>query len=471
MKITPVILSGGCGSRLWPVSRSLNPKQFSDFFGQKSLFSQTVGRIKNAKFSKPIIVCNNEHRFIVAQELRDIKVEAKSIILEPVQRNTAPAITVAALDCMHENKQDDLILVLPSDHILEDKEEFLDAVKNAIKPAQDGYLVTFGVLPNKVETGYGYIKKSKKIKNYSDVFVVESFIEKPNEKSAKEFLKDKNYFWNCGIFLFRASVFLEELRKNNRNIFVNAVNAYSKAVSDLDFMRLSREDFEKCENISIDYAIIERSNKLAMIGLNCSWSDAGSWQSVADLTEKDNNGNSLIGDVIALDSSNSYINAQDKLVTVLGVKDLIVIVLRDSVLIANKNNSQDVKKIYQILQENNRLECNSHTKTMRPWGSFEIIEIGERFKAKKIIINPKASLSLQMHNHRSEHWVVVKGTAHVTCGSKEFVLVEDQSTYIPLGKKHRLENRGKIPLEIIEIQTGSYLEEDDIIRFSDIYGR
>jgi mannose-1-phosphate guanylyltransferase/mannose-6-phosphate isomerase len=471
MKITPIILSGGCGSRLWPISRKLNPKQFSNFFGQESLFSQTLSRVKNSQFSDPIIVCNNEHRFMVAGELKELKIAAKSIILEPVSRNTAPAIAVAALDCMQQNKNDDLVLVLPSDHILEDKEEFLNSVKNAVKAAQDGYFVTFATKPNRAETGYGYIKKSAKIKNYPDVFAVEKFIEKPNEKRAAEFLKDKNYFWNCGIFLFRASIFLEELRKNNRDIFVNAVNAYSKASSDLDFIRLSQEDFEKCENISIDYALIEKLENLAMTNLNCVWSDVGSWQSVAQLATKDKNNNSLLGDVIAVDSENCYINSQDKLTAALGVKDLIVVVLKDAVLIANKNNAQNVKNLYQILQEKNRSECNFHAKTMRPWGSFEIIEVGQRFKAKKIIINPKAAISLQMHNHRCEHWVVVKGTAHVTCGSKEFVLGEDQSTYIPLGKKHRLENKGRIPLEIIEIQTGSYLEEDDIIRFSDIYGR
>jgi mannose-1-phosphate guanylyltransferase/mannose-6-phosphate isomerase len=472
MKITPVILSGGSGTRLWPVSRELNPKQFLDFFGKNSLFQQAALRTKDTNdFHKPIVVCNNEHRFTVAEELQKIKINPRTIILESSGRNTAPAIAVAALDVIAANSKDDLILVMPSDHIIQDEKAFISAVKSAAKAAQNDYLITFGIVPTKAETGYGYIKKSKSLEGFSEVFSVAEFVEKPNQATAENFIKNENYLWNSGIFLFRASTYLEALQQFNGETFVNSINAHNKAVRDLDFLRLHAEDFEKCPNISVDYAVMERAEKVGVVPLDAAWSDVGSWQAIADLEEKDENNNSLLGEVVALDTKDCYVNSRHKLVATIGVKNLIVIALKDAVLIVDKNKSQDVKKMFGLLKQLKKEECKAHTKVLRPWGSFETVDLDKRFKVKKISVKPGASLSLQMHNYRAEHWIVVKGVAHVTCGEKEFILNEDQSTYIPLGQKHRLENKEKTPLEIIEVQTGEYLGEDDIVRFSDIYGR
>ncbi len=473
MKITPVILSGGSGTRLWPVSRSLNPKQFLDFFGEHSLFQRAVLRVKDSQdFHDPIIVCNNEHRFTVAEELQKIQVSAKSIILESVGRNTAPAIAIAALDVIASNaKSDDLILVMPSDHIIRDENKFIAQVKQAAEAAFDNYLITFGVVPDKAETGYGYIEKNAGLEKFKEIFDVKKFIEKPDAATAEKFVKSGKYLWNSGIFMFRASHYLEVLQQLENEIFLLCCNSYNKAVRDLDFIRLFAEDFEKCPNISVDYAVMEKAEKVAVMPIDVGWSDVGSWQAIADISPQDENKNSLIGDTIALKTKNCYINSRNVLVATIGVENLIVIALKDTVLIANKNNSQDVKELFEILKKQKRDECHVHTKVLRPWGSFETIDASDRFKVKRISVKSKASLSLQMHNHRAEHWVVVKGTAHVTCGNKEFVMTEDESTYIPVGKKHRLENKGQIPLEIIEVQTGGYLGEDDIIRFSDIYGR
>jgi mannose-1-phosphate guanylyltransferase / mannose-6-phosphate isomerase len=470
MKITPVILSGGSGTRLWPLSRSSNPKQFLNLVGDYSLFQKTALRTKDENlFHSPIVVCNNEHRFIAAEELQKIEITPKLIILEPLGRNTAPAITVAALNAVES--KDDLILVMPSDHIIQDEEGFIHSVKTATKAAQDGYLVTFGVVPNSPETGYGYIKSGAKIENLNEICKVEKFIEKPKKEVAEGFLKDGGYFWNSGIFMFRASVYLEVLRQLENNIFINCCGAYNKAIKDLDFVRLFAENFEKCANISVDYAVMEKSDKVVVMPIDVGWSDVGNWHALSEIAPKDQNGNSLIGDVLALKTKDCYINSKNNLVTAIGVKNLIIIALKDATLIANKDNAQDVKELFEALKKHKRSECDSHTKVLRPWGSFETIDLSDRFKVKRITVKPKSSLSLQMHNHRAEHWVIVKGTAHVTCGSKEFVMTEDESTYIPVGKKHRLENKGQIPLEIIEVQTGNYLGEDDIIRFSDIYGR
>lgn len=482
MKITPVILSGGSGTRLWPISRSLNPKQFLDFFGENSLFQKAALRVnKPVDFNQPIVICNSEHRFTAAEELQKINIEPKSIILEPVGRNTAPAIAIAAIDIIGNNeakvdiidsgKDDDLMLVMPSDHLIKDQKEFLDVVKKAVKAAQEGYLITFGVVPNKAETGYGYIKKAKSLKKSKNIFEVDQFVEKPDSKKAEEFIKSKKYLWNSGIFMFKASSYLEALQEFQNDIFINCCKSYKESIRDLDFVRLEAEHFEKCKDISIDYAVMEKASKVAVVPLDVGWSDVGSWQTISEIEEKDEDKNSLIGDVKALKTKNCYINSKSGLVATIGVKDLIIVSLKDAVLIANKNNAQDVKKMFELLKSEHRDECKSHTKVLRPWGHFETIDLEDRFKVKRITVKPKASLSLQMHNHRSEHWIVVKGTANVTCGNKTFILSEDQSTYIPLGKKHMLENKGKIPLEIIEVQTGEYLGEDDIIRFSDLYGR
>jgi len=473
MKITPVILSGGSGSRLWPVSRSLNPKQFLDFFGENSLFQKTILRTSfDNDFFDPLIICNNEHRFIAAEELQKINIDAKSIILEPSARNTAPAIAIAALDIIRTNaKNHDLMLVMPSDHIISEEKKFIKNIKEALNLANDGYLVTFGKNPTKPETGYGYIKCGATLDEENNIFEVEKFIEKPNHETAKKILKDQNYFWNSGIFLFKATKYLELLQQLQPSMFISCCNAYNKAKKDLDFIRLDQKSFEECENISIDYAIMEKASKIALKPLDASWMDVGSWDAVAEISKKDEDQNSLIGDVLALQTKNCYINSRYPLVTAIGVKDLIVVALKDAVLIANKNNSQDVKKLFELLKKHRREEYQTHATVMRPWGSFEVIDVGDKFKAKKIIVKPKSSLSLQSHDHRCEHWIVVRGVAHVTCEDKEFILNEDQSTYVSVGKKHRLKNKGKIPLEIIEIQTGNYLGEDDITRFSDDYGR
>lgn len=473
MKITPVILSGGSGSRLWPVSRRFVPKQFIDFFGKESLFNKTILRTRKRElFSDPIIVCNNEHRFLAVDELKKINVTPKSIILEPVAKNTAPAIAIAALDVMaKKGKKEDIILIMPSDHIIKSEKKFVEAVKKAIPAVEDEYLVTFGIDPTSPETEYGYIKKSKKLKDEDGVFEVESFVEKPPLSEAKKFVASNSYLWNSGIFMVKASRYLELLQKLRGELFVNCCSSYNRASKDLEFIRVDIEEFDKCLNISIDHAIAEKANKVCVVPIDVGWSDVGSWQAISDISEKDADDNSIVGDVVTLDTENCYINAADKMVTTIGVKDLIIVSLKDSVLVANKNNAQDVKKLFSILMDQKREECDSHIKTMRPWGSFETLEVSDRFKVKSLRVNPGASLALQMHNHRAEHWVVVKGTAYVTCGTREFVLKEDESTYIPIGKKHRLENRGKIPLEIIEVQSGDYLEEDDVIRFSDIYGR
>lgn len=471
-KITPVILSGGSGTRLWPISRQANPKQFLDFFGEKTLFSKTALRSKNPDFFlSPIAVSNADHRFIVAEEFQKNKITPKSIILEPCARNTASAIAVACLDVVESKLADDLILVMPSDHLIKDEVKFVNHVNKAKELALKGYLVTFGIIPTYPETGYGYIKANKELDTKNKIFTVSEFIEKPNKDKAEKFFKSKNYFWNSGIFLFSAKTYLQNLRQLNGEIFNNCVRSYSKAVKDLDFIRLNQEDFEKCPNISIDYAVMEKAEKIAVMPMDIGWSDIGSWQAIADLSTKDSDDNSLIGDVYALKTKNSYINSRHGVIACIGVENLIIVSLKDCFLVINKNNAQDVKEMFNLLQKHKREEVISHTKVLRPWGSFETIDLDEKFKVKRITVKPNASLSLQMHHHRSEHWVVVKGIAKVVCGNKEYVLKENESTYIPVSKKHRLVNNGKTTLEIIEVQTGSYLGEDDIVRFEDKYGR
>ncbi len=473
-KITPIILSGGSGTRLWPLSRSLNPKQFLSFFGDKTLFQDTILRVSSDEaFSAPIIVCNDEHRFIAAENLQKIGVKKQSIILEPVGRNTAPAIAVAAFDVIKNLGADnDLMLVMASDHIIKDASEFLKIVKEEAIIADD-YFITFGIVPTEPQTGYGYIKKSDKI-GETNSFLVEKFVEKPNKETAEKFLTDACYYWNSGIFMFRASKYLHELKKLKPEIYEYCQKSYEKATFDLDFIRLDKENFEKCENISIDYAVMEnlaQSSKIAVAGLNVGWDDVGNFESISKNLSKDEDNNNILGDVVAVDTKNSYINSQNGLVAAIGVKNLIIVNLKDAVLIADKSSSQDVKKVYEILKKQNREECKAHTKVLRPWGSFEVLDDCKGFKVKRIVVKSGASLSLQMHHKRAEHWIVVRGKAIVTCGDTEFELKTGESTFIPLQQKHRLENKGGESLEIIEVQTGDYLGEDDIVRFSDVYGR
>lgn len=475
MKIIPVILSGGSGTRLWPLSRSLNPKQFLSFFGKNSLFQDTALRVKNTDlFTKPIVICNKEHRFIAAENLSNVELQASSIILEPVGRNTAAAIAVAALEVEKKHpRSDDIMLVMPSDHIIKDEPEFLQIVKEAVTLVNEGYLITFGIVPNSAHTGYGYIKQGTAIAN-STGFLVEKFIEKPDLATAQKFVKNGEYLWNGGIFMFKASVYLQELKKLQSEIYEACEDSYSKAKSDLDFIRLDEEEFKKSPNISIDYAVIEKladAQKVVVMPLQAGWDDVGNWDSISQNSPQDINNNSFLGDVMAINNKNCYISSQNGLVAAIGLNDVIVVNLKDVVLVANKNHAQDVKKIYEALKEQNREICNSHTKVLRPWGSFETLDEEPGFKVKRIIVKSKASLSLQMHHKRAEHWVVVRGVATVTCDDKEFTLNPGESTFIALGQKHRLENKGNDLLEIIEVQTGDYLGEDDIVRFSDIYGR
>lgn len=475
MKIIPVILSGGSGTRLWPLSRALNPKQFLSFFGKNSLFQDTILRVKNHDlFTDSLVICNNEHRFIAAENLNNIGLKASSIILEPAGRNTAPAIAVAALEVVNKfGKNDDIILVMPSDHIIKDQTVFLEIVQKAAMLANENYLITFGIVPNRAETGYGYIKQGKEIIN-SDGFLVEKFIEKPNKEIAEKLLKRGGYSWNSGIFMFKASTFLNELEKLQPEIYEACEASYSKAVKDLDFIRLDEKSFEKSPNIAVDYAVMEKladAGKIAVVPLEVGWDDVGNWDAISQNSKQDDHENSFIGDVLALDNKNCYVNSQGGLVAAIGLRDIIVVSLKDVVLVTHKNHAQDVKKIYETLKEQKREICNSHTKVLRPWGSFETLDEADGFKVKRIIVKSGAALSLQMHHKRAEHWIVVRGDAWVTCENNEFELHEGESTFIPLGKKHRLENKGTKALEIIEVQTGEYLGEDDIVRFSDIYGR
>ena len=470
MKITPVILSGGSGTRLWPISRKSNPKQFSNFFGEKSLFQKTILRFKNNEnFENPIIVCNDEHRFIIASQLQEIAVIPQKIILEPFGRNTASAIAVTSYAVAKSSSK--IILVLPSDHLILDEKNFIEQIILAKKFAQENYLITFGIAPKYVETGYGYIEKSAPIDEAKTIFKVAKFIEKPNKQRAEELIAQNNFYWNSGIFLFEAENYLQNLEKFEKNIFIHSKNAFDLAKQDLDFTRLDADEFAKCPNISIDYAIMEKAQNIAIMPLKIDWKDVGSWNAIDDLSEHDDNKNSFNGEVVALQTKNCYIHSSQQLVATIGIENLIIVTTKDAILIANKNNSQNVKELFENLKKSNSKYCDENPTTLRPWGSFEVIDFGKNFKVKKITVKPFCSLSLQKHQQRSEHWVVVKGRAHVTYEDREFILNENESTYISLGKKHRLENKDKESLEIIEIQTGNYLGEDDIIRFNDKYGR
>ena len=469
-KITPIILSGGSGTRLWPLSRKCYPKQFLSFFGDKTLFQNTVLRIDDEKyFNKALIVCNNEHRFMAANDLQNINYEYNSIILEPISRNTAPAIALAAVEILQKNgEENDLMLIMPSDHLIEDSEQFIRDVESAKECAQKGNLITFGIIPQEAETGYGYIKKSSN-SDWQNIYNVAEFVEKPDKKTAQQYVDSKEYFWNSGMFLFKASTFLQELESFQLEILENCKKSHENAINDLDFIRAEAESFANCDNISIDYAVMEKSQKVMVCPIDIGWSDIGSWQSISQHCEADENGNNIKGDIKVIDTKNCYINSQNSLITTIGISDLIIVSLKDVTLIANKNRSQDVKKMFEILLKEKREECQNHIKAFRPWGSYEQIDLGQRFKVKRITVKPGAALSLQLHKYRA--WIVVKGQAHVTNDDKEFILKEDQSTYIPTNQKHRLENKGDKDLEVIEVQTGEYLGEDDIIRFSDKYGR
>jgi len=469
--IYPVILSGGSGTRLWPMSRSLYPKQLLALIGETSLLQQTVRRVAGQPgFAPSLIVANEEHRFIIAEQLREIGVEAAGLLLEPVGRNTAPAAAVAALR-IAESASDGLVLVMPSDHVIADPKAFHQAIGRAAGAAKTGRLVTFGITPDRAETGYGYIAGGKPIEGCEGTLAVARFIEKPKAADAERYVAAGDYFWNSGIFLFPAAVYLAELERLRPDMLAACKEALAKAKSDADFVRLDKAAFEKCPGDSIDYAVMERTASAAVVPVSMGWSDLGSWDALWEMSAKDGRGNALAGNVVAEDTRNCYLRSENGLVAAIGVEDLVVVATDDAVMVAPRNRTQEVKTLVGRLLQEGHDQADALPTVHRPWGTYRSIHNGQRVQVKHITVKPGAKLSLQMHHHRAEHWVVVQGTAKIVRGNEELVLTEDQSTYIPLGTAHRLENPGKIPLHVIEVQSGSYLGEDDIVRFEDHYGR
>ncbi len=466
----PVIMAGGSGTRLWPLSRELYPKQFLPLAGEETMLQATVGRVSGFEgMGSPIVLCNEEHRFLAGEQLQQAGVAARSIILEPVGRNTAPAAAVAALQAM-EDGDDPVILLLPADHVIRNIEVFREAVMAGELLASEGSLITFGIIPDRPETGYGYIRKGDAL-DRGGAFMVERFVEKPNLKTAEQYLDSGEYLWNSGMFMFRASSLVEELEKLAPEIMETCRQAFALKSPDLDFIRLDKNSFSDCPSVSIDYAVMEKTNRAAVIPLDCGWSDVGSWTSLQEVCGNDTQNNVVQGDVIAEDTTGCYLRSESRLLTTVGLRDHIVVETADAVVVAPRDRSQEVKAIVDKLRADGRREAFSHRRVYRPWGSYEGVDAADRFQVKRIIVKPGACLSLQMHHHRAEHWVVVKGTAKVTIGDKIVTVNENESTYIPVGEKHRLGNPGLIELELIEIQTGAYLGEDDIVRLEDVYGR
>jgi len=468
--LTPVILSGGSGTRLWPLSRKNLPKQFLPLAGDATLFQQTVTRAQTLPdVGSPVVVCSEGHRFLVAEQLQMLGVTNAAILLEPVARNTAPAIALAALQALSRDP-DAILLVLPADHLIGDTDSFTDAVNRALPLAAEGWLVTFGIRPDAPETGFGYIRRGDSLGDGG--FRVDAFVEKPDRATAESYLDTGGYDWNSGMFMFQAQRLLEELALQAPAMHAGVVAAFDGAHADLDFVRIDKAAFAQVLEDSIDYAVMEKTARAAVVPVSCGWSDIGSWAALWAASERDTDGNRLEGDVLALDSSNCYVRGSDRrLVTMLGVQDLVVVDTPDAVLVAARDRVQDVKKIVDALKAADRTEHTFHRKVYRPWGSYDSIDMGPRFQVKRIVVKPGAALSLQKHHHRAEHWIVVSGTAEVTRDEEVFLLSENQSTYLPLGSIHRLRNLGKLPLELIEVQSGSYLGEDDIVRFEDVYGR
>jgi mannose-1-phosphate guanylyltransferase/mannose-6-phosphate isomerase len=470
-RIYPVILSGGSGTRLWPLSRALYPKQLLPLLSERSLLQDAALRVADAaRFAPPVVVANDEHRFIVAEHLRLAHTKPQTIVLEPLGRNTAPAICIAALTLLPSDPGA-LLLVLPSDHAITEVPKFLCAVDRAAAAARNGRLVTFGITADRPETGYGYIRRGAAMAGAEGAFEVAAFTEKPERAEAEGYLASGEYYWNSGIFLFPAALYLREFEIRHAATVAACRAAFERAKRDLDFLRLDKEAFAAAESISVDYAVMEHTRHAAVVPVDMGWSDVGTWDALWQLSRKDGHGNVGHGDVIVEDVRNSYVRAEHGLVTALGVEDLVIVATADAVMVAHRDRAQDIKKIVARLERDGRSEAIAHPMVHRPWGSFRSIHSGDRVQVKHIMVKPGAKLSLQMHHHRAEHWVVVHGTAKVVRGNEELVLYEDQSTYIPLGTPHRLENPGKIPLHVIEVQSGSYLGEDDIVRFDDTYGR
>ncbi|MCD8524476.1 MAG: mannose-1-phosphate guanylyltransferase/mannose-6-phosphate isomerase [Gammaproteobacteria bacterium] len=466
----PVILSGGSGSRLWPSSRTLYPKQLLALSAERTMIQETVLRLSQIEdISTPVIVCNQEHRFTIAEQLQQIDVVGARLILEPEGKNTAPAALLASLYVQQHYGSDAVLLILPADHLIRHMDAFHRAVRLAVRSAKEGHLVTFGVTPTYPEAGYGYIECGATIA--PDLYQVARFIEKPNLSLAEHYLAEKKYLWNSGMFVFSVQAYQNDISHYAPAIMVSCQQAFEKAVSDLDFIRVDADAFSHCPSDSIDYAVMEKTEKAVVVPLEAEWSDLGSWSSLWDILPKNADNNVLVGDVLTHDVENCYIRAEHKLVAAVGVRDCVIVETDDAILVADKKNAQDVKEIVKRLQADNRLEHHAHSIVYRPWGSYQCLDQGKNFQVKRICVTPRAKLSLQLHHHRAEHWIVVKGTAKVRRGDDEFLLSENQSTYISVGEKHRLENAGESVLEVIEVQSGDYLGEDDIVRFDDDYQR
>lgn len=467
--LLPVIMAGGTGSRLWPMSRELHPKQFLRLHSIHSMLQETLKRLDGVGVSEPVVICNEDHRFMVAEQLRQIDMLSHNIILEPVGRNTAPAIALAALNAIAQGN-DPIMLVLAADHIINDVEAFHLAIDLALPHAAAKSLVTFGIVPTGPETGYGYIQRGE-CKNGSVAAPVQRFVEKPDSETAQSYIETGEYYWNSGMFMFRAKRYLEELEKFRPDILAACRDALANTECDKNFINVDRDAFSACPDDSVDYAVMEKTHDAVVIPLDAGWSDVGSWSALWEVSKKDSAGNALTGDTFLYDSRDCYINTDEKLVAAVGVENLVIVNTKDAVLVVDRSKVQDVKKIVEHLKKNKRSEYRRHREVYRPWGRCDILVAEKRFNVNRITVNPGEAFSLQMHHHRAEHWVVLSGTARVTTGDKTFLITENQSTFIPVAVIHRLENPGNIPLELIEIQSGSYLGDDDVIRIKDHYGR
>lgn len=466
--LIPVIMAGGSGTRLWPLSRKLYPKQYLAFGGEMSMLQETVKRLDGLAIDQPLLVCNEEQRFLAAEQLRRMGIEGSPILLEPEGRNTAPAIALAALYAVSKG-QDPILLVLAADHVIKDTDAFHESVQKASQLAEKDKLVTFGIVPQSPETGYGYIKKGHRLDEAG--YKVQGFVEKPDLDTARAYLESGDYLWNSGMFMFRAGLYLEELKRFEPEIYDVCAKAMENVSVDMDFIRADKKIFLSCPENSVDYAVMEKTDNAAIVPLDAGWCDVGSWSALWDISLRDAQGNALRGDVMAMDTRNSFVLAESRLVATLGVDDLVIVETKDAVLVSRKDKAQNIKSIVQEINKKGRSEHITHREVFRPWGSYDSIDLGGRYQVKRITVKPGAKLSVQMHHHRAEHWVVVSGTAKVTNGEKSFLVTENQSTFIPVGQTHSLENPGTIPLELIEVQSGSYLGEDDIVRFEDRYGR
>ncbi|RIY33360.1 mannose-1-phosphate guanylyltransferase/mannose-6-phosphate isomerase [Psittacicella gerlachiana] len=461
-KIYPVLLAGGTGTRLWPVSRTSFPKQFQTFFGDKSMLQQTLQRLDGLNVAKPIVVCNEEHRFIAAEQLRQLNLLDNNIILESQGRGTAPAIALAAFEAIQQDEQA-VLLVLPADHVILDNEKLKLSITQALSSVFKEKIVTFGIKPTSVETGYGYIEQGEAFLEQS--FYVKSFKEKPSKELAQELIASKRYLWNSGMFMFTAKAYLQILEAVDQELYTLCKHAYANAQKDLDFKRVFDQDYSLCKDISIDHAIMEKTTQAVVIPLEVTWSDIGSWEALWSISDKDQYGNVVHGEYLAIDSKNNFVMAENSLISTIGIDNLVIVQTRDAVLIADKSRTQETKAIVKKLQEQQHPTCYEHPHVFRPWGSMLLIDKGERYKVKRISVLPGKKVAMQMHYHHAEHWIIVSGTAQVTVNDQVQLLTENQSIYIPIGVKHSIENIGKLPLDFIEVQSGSYLDDDDVVRF------